>query len=101
MTTLKVISLIIRDTNQVIYEGSVDRISSYNEVGAFDIFPMHANFISILQKNISIYLKNQLIKEINIDQAVLKTKRDKVEIFVGIESLLFQEEKEMKEVSNF
>jgi F0F1-type ATP synthase epsilon subunit len=99
MAPKSLISLIVRDTNATLFEGSVDRISSYNEVGAFDIYPMHANFISILQKEINIYLNGKIIKNIKIDQAVLKTKRDHVEIFVGIESLMLQEEKEMEEVS--
>ena len=93
------ISLIIRDTENVIFEGSVDRISSYNEVGPFDIYPMHANFISIIQKNISLYLNNKMLKSINIEQAVLKAKGDAVEIYLGIESLLLKENTEFQDMS--
>jgi len=41
----------VRDTNDVVFEGEVERISSYNEVGPFDIYPMHANFIPLSIKN--------------------------------------------------
>jgi hypothetical protein len=42
----------VRDTENIIYEGEVERISSYNEVGPFDIYPMHANFISIIRQEL-------------------------------------------------
>lgn len=79
----------IQDTQDIIFEGIVERITSFNEVGRFDIYPMHANFISILAKEIALYQKKQKIKEIKFDQAVMKVKQDTVEIFVGIELLLF------------
>ena len=50
----------VRDTENLIFEGEVERISSFNEVGPFDIFPMHANFISILHQEVSLYKDNQI-----------------------------------------
>lgn len=83
------------DTSKVIFSGDVDRVSSYNEVGPFDVYPMHANFISIIKKNISLYLNGKKIQDLNIDQAILKVKRDKANIFLGIETLILKEEKEI------
>jgi F0F1-type ATP synthase epsilon subunit len=90
MANKKTIKLTIRDTQNVIFEGEVDRISSFNEVGRFDIYPMHANFISIIRQEISLYQNKQLIKSLKIEQAVLKIKQDIANIFLGIETLLIE-----------
>lgn len=80
----------VRDTEQLIFEGEVERISSYNEVGPFDIYPMHANFISILHQEITLFKENVKVKELKFEQAVLKVKQDVVHIFLGIEVLFIE-----------
>jgi F0F1-type ATP synthase epsilon subunit len=90
MADKKTIKLTVRDTQEIIFQGEVDRISSYNEVGRFDIYPMHANFISIIRQEIALYLNKQLLKKIDIEQAVLKVKRDVASIYLGIETLFVE-----------
>lgn len=77
----------VRDTENIIYEGEVERISSYNEVGPFDIYPMHANFISIIRQELILYDNHQVVKESQFEQAVMKVKQDSANIFLGIEVL--------------
>jgi F0F1-type ATP synthase epsilon subunit len=86
------IKLIVEDTETTHFEGDVDRITSYNEVGRFDVYPMHANFISIITQQVDIYQNHQKVKEIKIDQAVMKVKKDEAHIFLGIEKLLVDED---------
>lgn len=81
----------VRDSQNVYFEGPVDRITSFNEMGKFDVFPGHANFISILLKQVSLYKENKKVKEIPIDQAILKVKNNTITIFLGIESLVLDE----------
>ncbi len=81
----------VSDNQSTIFEGEVDRISSFNEVGPFDVYPMHANFISIIQKELSLYQKHQKIKEVKLEQAIMKVKKDIVHIFLGIETFLIDE----------
>ena len=88
MTLLKVT---IRDTENIIYKGEVERISSYNDIGRFDVYPMHANFISILKQELALYSKKEKIKELKLEQAVMKVKQDIVHIFLGIEMLLLED----------
>lgn len=83
--------VIIRDTDNVLFDGQADRVSSYNEVGRFDIFPMHANFISIINQEISVFFENKQVKELKIEQAVMKVKQDVVHVFLGIETLFVDE----------
>lgn len=89
----KPINLKVRDADTILFEGEVDRISSFNEVGRFDVFPMHANFISIIQKELSLFKGHEKVKEIKIEQAILKIKQDSASIFLGIESLTLDEDK--------
>ena len=91
MSIIKTINLVIRDTENIIFEGEVERISSFNEVGPFDVFPTHANFISILRQEVALYRKKEKIKEIKLERAVMKVKKDSVRIFLGIEALVIDE----------
>ncbi len=77
----------IRDTENIIFEGEVERISSFNEVGPFDIYPMHANFISIIRQELVLYDNHEKVKELKFEQAVMKVKQDSANIFLGIEVL--------------
>src|SRR6185312_12045805 len=90
MANPKSLKVKVRDTENILFEGDVDRVSSINEIGPFDIYPMHANFISILTKELSLYQNKQKVKELKLEQAVIKVKRDVVNIFLGIETLAFE-----------
>jgi len=90
----------VRDSQNTLFEGEIDRITSINDVGTFDIFPMHANFISILKSKLIFYNKNKKIKELEIGQAVMKVKKDIVKIFLGIEEIPLDEESSKNEDVN-
>ncbi len=92
MSQKPVLKVKIRDTQNIVFEGEAERISSFNEVGRFDVFPMHANFISIITKEITVYHNQKLVKEIKVEQAVMKVKQDSAHIFLGIEALALDEE---------
>lgn len=87
MADKKLLKVKVRDSQDTIFEGEVDRITSINDVGTFDVYPMHANFISILKSLLIFYNKNEKIKEIQIEQAIMKVKNDVVNIFLGIEEI--------------
>ena len=84
--------VVVRTTEDIVYEGEIERISSFNEVGRFDIYPMHANFISILRQEIVLYHNKQKVKELKIEQAVMKVKGDVIHIFLGIEALFVDDD---------
>jgi F0F1-type ATP synthase epsilon subunit len=90
MASPPLIKVKIRNSQEILFEGEVDRITSINEMGNFDVFPMHANFISIIKKGVAIYKNRKKIKEIKFDQAILKVKHDVVDIYVGIEELFVE-----------
>ncbi len=88
----KIIKVVIKDSENVIFNGEVDRISSFNEVGPFDVYPMHANFISIIRQQLALYSQHKKVKDLKIEQAVMKVKKDIVNIFLGIEVLTIGED---------
>jgi len=91
MSDAKLLTIRIRDTEHVLFEGQSDRINSFNEMGPFDIYPMHANFISIIKNKLTIYLKKEKLKEITFEQAIMKVKKDVVHIYLGIEIFAIDE----------
>lgn len=97
MSDHKSLNVIVQDLETIKFQGEVDRISSFNEVGPFDIYPMHANFISIIRKKLTLYRKHEKIEDINLEQAVMKVKQDAIEIFLGIEVLMIDEESIVKQ----
>jgi F0F1-type ATP synthase epsilon subunit len=94
MSSKTLLEVKVRDTENIIFEGQVERISSFNEVGPFDVYPTHANFISILRRELVLYRDKKKIKEMKLEQAVLKVKKDAVHIFLGIEAFQLDEENE-------
>jgi len=91
MSDKKLIKVQVLSTDKVVFEGDVDRITSFNEVGTFDVFPMHANFISIIGQKLAFFNKGKLLNELKFEQAVMKVKKDVVYIFLGIEVLLLDD----------
>lgn len=81
----------IKNPEGVTFEGEVDALSSLNEKGPFDVLPLHTNFISIVKQNIVLYQNKQKIREIAIDTGVLRVEKNRVHVFLGIETL--QEQK--------
>ncbi len=96
MSNNKPIKVQVITTEDIVFDGEVDRISSFNDVGAFDVYPMHANFISIIGTHLALYHKNQIVKELKFEKAVMKVKQDMVSIFLGIEVLFLDEDNEQK-----
>jgi F0F1-type ATP synthase epsilon subunit len=96
MPNNKVIKVVVRDTENIIFEGEVDRITSYNEVGRFDIYPLHANFISVINQELALYNNRKKIKEIKLEEAVIKVKKDVISIYLGIETLFIGDESDKK-----
>lgn len=77
----------IQDPSQVIFEGKVKAVSTFNEVGIFDVLPLHENFISIIKEAIYIKEVSGGKREIKISQGILKVYRNSVYIFLDVETL--------------
>ena len=78
------LSIHIKSPEKTIWEGKGEWISSVNSQGPFDILPMHANFITVVE-NQSIKVKTGgKIIEHKFDHAVIYNHNNNISIFVNI-----------------
>lgn len=92
MAENKLLKVKIRDFETIVFEGEADLISSVNEVGKFDVLPLHANFISMIQKELHVFHKHQKVKELKIENAVMKVSENVVHVFLGLENFELSED---------
>ena len=78
------IMLVVRQRDQVVFEGEVKAFSSFNERGNFDILRSHANFISIIKKNYVIHKVDGTESEVKIEEGIVQAFGNKVTVFLGI-----------------
>lgn len=77
------IHAIIKDKNGIIAEDNFTAVSSYNEVGLFDVLPMHTNFISLIRNKIVTH-KGTESKEIKVGTGLLQVVGSQIHIFLGL-----------------
>lgn len=75
------LSVEINSPEKIIWEGKAASISSINSSGPFDILPMHANFITIIEnQTIKIDIGNKL-EEFTYSNAIVYASKNKVLIY--------------------
>jgi F0F1-type ATP synthase epsilon subunit len=78
------LEVIIRDSHRVLYEGTAERVTSWNEVGTFDILPWHTNFVSVIKNQLSLFDDHTKKIEISLIRGVMYVKQNKVQVFLGL-----------------
>ena len=73
----------IRNMDGTVLEEDASAISSYNEVGLFDVLPMHANFISIIKDKVIIHHGKEA-KEVPIGVGILRVTNNVANIYLGV-----------------
>lgn len=76
--------VIVRDRNRVLFEGESTGLTSKNSKGIFDVLSYHANFISLLNETLFIHRLNQTDIQIPMNNAIIKVKENRVEVYVGV-----------------
>jgi len=66
------------------FYSEVKSLSSSNPQGRFDVLRRHAQFISIIKDKITIRLMDNTVREIPVDNAVMRVKGELIQIFLGI-----------------
>ena len=74
------LSVIIRTREGVKWEGEAEAVSAQNEIGAFDILPEHSQFVTPITGTVQVHLVGGKIETIELTQAILRVKDDRVEI---------------------
>ena len=84
MAKKKRIMIQVLSPTKVLFTGSAIAVTSFNEQGRFDILPYHANFISIITKNLIVHSDGKNRRKIDIKTGVLHCKNNIVKVFVDI-----------------
>lgn len=77
----------IKSPDKTVFSGEAVAVSSVNDVGPFDVLPRHENFISILAKKVVIFQEKNNKQELTIEKGIIKARQNRVQIFLGIETL--------------
>jgi F0F1-type ATP synthase epsilon subunit len=84
-TTPQVLHVRISRATEIIWEGDARTLTARNAEGPFDILPLHAHFISILDNTpIVVIEKNGERREFVFDTAVMHVKDDQVRVYTNI-----------------
>ncbi len=75
--TVKIIS-----RGEKIYDGTCQTVTSHNEVGEFDILPIHANFISLIQRYVILNKGQENELWTSVEHGILRCSEDDVEVYV-------------------
>lgn len=79
----------IRSKRGLIFAGKVEAVSSRNETGRFDVLPLHANFITLVNETIVIHKRTfggtaMIRDEFPVQRGVIRVFANKVKIFLSI-----------------
>ena len=77
------IHVTVKDKFGVTAEDDYTAVTSYNEVGEFDVLPLHTNFISLIKTKL-ILRKGPTQKEIKVGTGLMEVEDDKVSVFLGL-----------------
>ena len=66
------------------FEGKAVSVSSQNQLGDFDILPQHTNFITLIYNYLTIVTPKKEIIKYNFKRGVLRVRKNKVEVFLGL-----------------
>ena len=75
--------LYVRTPDEVLYNGDVASVTSYNTKGSFDVLPQHANFISIIDKSLVIHELGGETKEIKVHDGIMRIQNNRVDVYLG------------------
>ncbi len=81
------LSVTVYGLENIVYEGKVKSLTSFNEKGLFDVLPLHTNFISIIKDSLILHERSGSDKTFKLKNGVLKIVANEVSIFLGIEEL--------------
>lgn len=67
-----------------VFSGKVRALTLTNELGSFDVIPYHETFISLVKEKITLYLADNTIKEMPVDNGIIRVYKNNVDIYLGL-----------------
>lgn len=78
------LSVVVHSREGLLFEGPATSVSSTNKIGPFDVLPLHANFVCVLEKELIIRTPAGAVQTIAVPRGILKVKNNIVEVYVGV-----------------
>lgn len=78
--------VVIRNKDNILYNGPAFGITSINDKGTFDVLPGHESFITLIREKVIIHPTPKTSQEILIDNGIARVHEDKMHIFVNFKS---------------
>ena len=78
------LNVVVRSRSKTYFEGLAKVVSSKNDTGVFDVLPHHANFITLVNKFVTVTLADGGEQKFEIDKGVMRVFEDKVDIYLTV-----------------
>lgn len=91
----QLLRVLVKNRKEILVQEDALAITSYNELGIFDILPKHENFISLITKAIVIHKTDGSKVPMVISKGLMKVFENNVSIFLDI-SIETADNKELK-----
>lgn len=78
------LTVIVREKDKIVFNGSAKSITSTNEKGRFDILPLHTNFVSIIRETLELIKPDNSLHKIPIQRGILRIKENHIEVYIGL-----------------
>ncbi|MFV1916999.1 MAG: hypothetical protein ACC618_00715 [Patescibacteria group bacterium] len=77
------LSLRVLNRQDILYEGDISSLSSFNDKGKFDVLPKHANFISLVSGQLVARDLKGKEKVIELGSGIMKVSGNKINVYMG------------------
>ncbi len=74
----------IRTKSDIVYEGRCNSVTSHNPRGAFDVLPMHTNFITLIDSYVTVNLGLGDEKKFELEHGIMYVMSNSVNIYLGV-----------------
>lgn len=81
---VKILKVVIRGREGLVFQGECSSASSFNRIGKFDILGKHANFITLIEKEIALKTVEGDERNIAVDNGLCKVTQNQVNIYLGV-----------------
>lgn len=77
------LNVLINSRDEKVFDGTAQSVTSYNEVGEFDILDSHANFITLVGRYVILDKGSSHELKTEIKSGVLKCDKNNVEVYIN------------------
>lgn len=81
---VQTIAVLVHSRSGMLFDGKVRSFSASNQIGNFDILPMHSHYVGTFDGQVDLVLENGQHRKLDLSAGVIRFKEGTVEVFEGI-----------------